>query len=53
MTANADAVRGTIMDVDYASETAAMTANQMLAQAGTAMVKNSLSTAQLIKSLID
>jgi flagellin len=53
MTMNTDAVRGRIMDVDFASETAAMTANQMLAQAGTAMVKNSHSSLQLIKSLID
>jgi flagellin len=53
MSTNVDAVRGRIMDVDYASETATMTANQMLAQAGTAMVKNSLSSLQLIKFLID
>jgi flagellin len=53
MTANSDAVRGRIVDVDYASETASMSANQMLAQAGTAMVKNSLSALQLVKSLLD
>lgn len=53
MTTNTDAVRGRIMDVDYASETATMTANQMLAQAGTAMIKNSLNSLQLVKSLLD
>jgi flagellin len=53
MTTNTDAVRGRIMDVDYASETASMTANQMLAQAGTAMIKNSLNSLQLVKSLLD
>jgi flagellin len=53
MTMNTDVVHGRIMDVDYASETASMTANQMLAQAGTAMIKNSLSGLQLVKSLLD
>jgi flagellin len=53
MTMNTDVVRGRIMDVDYASETATMTAKQMLAQTGTAMVKNSLSALQMIKSLLD
>jgi flagellin len=53
MTTNTDAVRGRIMDVDYANETATMTANQMLAQAGTAMIKNSLSALQLVKSLLE
>ena len=53
MTTNTDAVRGRIMDVDYGSETATMTANQMLAQAGTAMIKNSLSALQLVKSLLE
>ena len=53
MTGNTDAVHGRIMDVDFASETATMTANQMLAQTGMAMLKNSLSTLQLVKSLID
>jgi flagellin len=53
MTTSADTVRGRIMDVDYASETATMTANQMLAQASTAMLKNTLNSLQLVKSLID
>jgi len=53
MTANTEAVRGKIMDVDYADETAVMTTHQMLMQAGTAMVKNSLSMVQMIKSLVE
>lgn len=53
MTGNTDAVHGRIMDVDFASETATMTASQMLAQTGTAMLKNSVGTLQLVKSLID
>lgn len=52
VSSNTDAAHGRIMDVDYATETANMTAKQMLMQAGTAMVKQSTSTSQLIMSLI-
>jgi flagellin len=44
--------RGRIMDVDYASETANMTTNQMLMQAGTSMLKQSSSMSQLVMSLM-
>lgn len=43
---------GRIMDVDFASESAAMTSNQMLLQAGTAMLKQSNSQSSLVLSLL-
>jgi len=41
-----------IMDTDYATESAQSTSQQMLLQAGTAMLKQSSSTAKLISSLV-
>jgi flagellin len=52
MRTNTDQARGRIMDVDYASETANMTKNQMLLQAGTSMLKQSGSMSQLVMSLM-
>lgn len=52
MKTNTDAAKGRIMDVDYASETANMTAKQMLMQAGTSMLKQSNSMSQLVMSLM-
>ncbi|AXA90621.1 flagellin [Massilia sp. YMA4] len=43
---------GRIMDVDFATESANMTANQMLLQAGTAMLKQSNSQSSLVLSLL-
>src|SRR5690606_12040971 len=52
MSTNTEAARGRIMDVDYASETAQMTKQQMLLQAGTSMLKQSGSMSQLVLSLM-
>ncbi len=52
MSMNTEAARGRIMDVDYASETAQMTKQQMLLQAGTSMLKQSSSMSQLVMSLM-
>jgi flagellin len=41
-----------IMDVDYASETANQTTQSMLAQAGTAMLKQSGQMSQMVMSLL-
>ncbi|MGE5451497.1 MAG: flagellin [Acidobacteriota bacterium] len=49
---NTDAAKGRIMDVDYASETANMTAKQMLMQASTSMLKQSNSMSQMVMSLM-
>lgn len=49
---NAKNATGRIMDVDFASESAAMTTNQMLLQAGTAMLKQSNSQSSLVLSLL-
>lgn len=43
---------GRIMDTDFASESASMTASQMLLQAGTAMLKQSNSQSSLVLSLL-
>lgn len=43
---------GRIMDTDFASESATMTASQMLLQAGTAMLKQSNSQSSLVLSLL-
>jgi flagellin len=43
---------GRIMDVDFASESAQMTASQMLLQAGTAMLKQTNSQSSLVLSLL-
>jgi len=47
-----EASKGRIMDVDYASETANMTKNQMLMQASTSMLKQSSSMSQMVMSLM-
>jgi hypothetical protein len=52
MRTNTEAAKGRIMDVDYASETATMTKNQLLLQAGTSMLKQSSSMSQLVLSLM-
>lgn len=52
MSTNTSAAKGRIMDVDYASETANMTAKQMLMQAGTSMLKQSNSMSQMVMSLM-
>jgi flagellin len=49
---NTKAASGRIMDVDFASESATMTASQMLLQAGTAMLKQSNSQSSLVLSLL-
>ncbi|HEX6735869.1 MAG TPA: flagellin [Azonexus sp.] len=52
MSQNAAQARGRIMDVDYASESANMTAKQMMMQAGTSMLKQSSSMSQLVMGLM-
>jgi len=52
VSSNTQNARGRIMDVDYASESANMTAHQMLLQAGTAMLKQTNSLAGLTMSLL-
>lgn len=52
MLQNTQASAGRILDTDYAAESAQSTSLQMLMQAGTAMLKQSNSTANLITSLI-
>ncbi|MES2077556.1 MAG: flagellin [Pseudomonadota bacterium] len=49
---NTKAASGRIMDTDFAAESSSMTANQMLLQAGTAMLKQSNSTSSLVMSLL-
>ncbi|QBE65664.1 flagellin N-terminal helical domain-containing protein [Pseudoduganella lutea] len=49
---NTKAAAGRIMDVDFATESASMTSNQMLLQAGTAMLKQSNSQSSLVMSLL-
>ncbi|PHV06273.1 Lateral flagellin [Janthinobacterium sp. BJB412] len=49
---NTKAATGRIMDTDFASESSSMTSNQMLLQAGTAMLKQSNSTSSLVMSLL-
>jgi len=43
---------GRIMDVDFASESASMTSQQMLLQAGTAMLKQTNSMSSMVMSLL-
>ena len=43
---------GRIMDVDFATESAKMTSNQMLMQAGTAMLKQTNSMSSMVMSLL-
>ena len=52
MVQNTEAAKGRIMDVDYASETANMTNQQMLMQASSAMLKQSSSMSQMVASLL-
>lgn len=49
---NTESASGRIMDTDFATESAAMTSNQMLLQAGTAMLKQSNSMSSLVMSLL-
>jgi len=49
---NTKAATGQIMDVDFASESATMTSNQMLLQASTAMLKQSNSMSSMVMSLL-
>jgi flagellin len=43
---------GRLMDVDFATESSAMTSNQMLLQAGTAMLKQTNSMSSMVMSLL-
>jgi flagellin len=49
---NTQAAVGRIMDVDFATESSNVTANQMLMQAGTAMLKQSGGMASMVMSLL-
>lgn len=49
---NSKAATGLIMDVDYATESANMTAKQMLMQASSAMLKQSNSMSSMVMSLL-
>jgi flagellin len=49
---NTKAATGRILDTDFAAESSNMTSNQMLLQAGTAMLKQSNSTSSLVLSLL-
>ncbi|MEW7850100.1 flagellin [Massilia aurea] len=52
VSANTQSASGRIMDVDFATESANMTSNQMLLQAGTAMLKQSNSLSSMVMSLL-
>src|SRR5262249_39226421 len=52
MSTNVTQATGRITDVDYATETSNMTSQQMLLQAGTAMLKQSNSMSQMVMSLM-
>jgi flagellin len=49
---NADAAKSRIMDADYAQETAKLTRNQILQQAGTAMLAQANSMPNVVMSLL-
>jgi flagellin len=49
---NTQAATGRIMDVDFATESSNMTSNQMLLQAGTAMLKQTNSMSSMVMSLL-
>jgi flagellin len=49
---NSKAATGRIMDVDFATESSEMTSNQMLLQAGTAMLKQTNSMSSMVMSLL-
>ncbi|MFK3738293.1 flagellin [Massilia sp. TN1-12] len=52
ISSNTKAAAGLITDVDFASESANMTSNQMLLQAGTAMLKQTNSMSSMVMSLL-
>ncbi|MGJ7914845.1 flagellin [Massilia sp. LXY-6] len=52
ISSNTEAATGRIMDVDFAQESANMTSNQMLMQAGTAMLKQTNSMSSMVMSLL-
>jgi len=52
ISSNTQAATGRIMDVDFATESASMTSNQMLMQAGTAMLKQTNSMSSMVMSLL-
>ena len=52
ISSNTEAATGRIMDVDFATESAKMTSNQMLMQAGTAMLKQTNSMSSMVMSLL-
>lgn len=49
---NSKAATGRIMDVDFATESSSMTTNQMLLQAGTAMLKQTNGMSSMVMSLL-
>ena len=49
---NTQAATGRIMDVDFATEASAMTANQMLMQSGTAMLKQTNNLSSMVMGLL-
>jgi flagellin len=52
ITSNTKAATGRIMDVDFATESANMTSDQMLLQASTAMLKQTNSMSSMVMSLL-
>lgn len=52
ISSNTKAATGLIMDVDFATESSSMTSNQMLLQAGTAMLKQTNSMSSMVMSLL-
>jgi flagellin len=52
ISSNTEAATGRIMDVDFATESSSMTSNQMLMQAGTAMLKQTNSMSSMVMSLL-
>jgi len=52
ISSNTQAATGRIMDVDFSTESASMTSNQMLMQAGTAMLKQTNSMSSMVMSLL-
>jgi flagellin len=52
ISSNTQAATGRIMDVDVATESSAMTADQMLMQSGTAMLKQASSMSSMVMALL-
>jgi flagellin len=52
ISSNTEAATGRIMDVDFATDSSSMTSNQMLMQAGTAMLKQTNSMSSMVMSLL-